>query len=110
MMDDYVSRRGNESPKTQHQRMSTIRQFALFMNTLGFNFYVFSQTEFVKKTNVYVPYIFTHEEMSEIWLSVDELNYSPKSKNSHFIYHMIIRLVKGCVFRINETITLQKKN
>src|SRR5690625_5524283 len=26
MVDDYVSRRGNESPKTQHQRMSTIRQ------------------------------------------------------------------------------------
>lgn len=110
MVDDYVSRRGNESPKTQHQRMSTIRQFALFMNTLGFNFYIFPQTEFVKKINDYVPYIFTHEEMSKIWLIVDNLNYSPRSKNAHFIYPMLLRMVYGCGLRINEALTLQKTN
>lgn len=108
MVDDYVSRRGNESPKTQHQRMSTIRQFALFMNTLGFNFYVFPQTEFVKKTNDYVPYIFTHEEISKIWPIVDDLKYSPQSKYAHFIYPMLLRMVYGCGLRINEALTLQK--
>lgn len=108
MVNDYVSRRGNESPKTQHQRMSTIRQFSLFMNTLGFNFFVFPKNEFVKKTNDYIPYIFTHEEMEGIWLIVDNKKYSPNSKQAHFIYPMLLRMVYGCGLRINEALTLQK--
>src|SRR5699024_1304668 len=110
MVNDYVSRRGNESPKTQHQRMSTIRQFSLFMNTLGFNFYVFPQAEFVKKTNDYVLYIFTQEEMEKIMQIVDDLKYSPKSKHAHFIDPMLLRMVYGCGLRINEALTLQKTN
>ena len=108
MVDDYVQKRGTESPKTQHQRMSTIRQFARFMNTLGFNYYVFPKSQFVKKSNDYVPYIFTHEEMAQIWPIVDNLGYSPKSPYAHLIYPMLLRMVYGCGLRINEALALQK--
>lgn len=110
MVDDYVRRRGNESTKTQHQRMSTIRQFALFMNTLGFTHYVFPQTEFVKKLNDFIPYIFTHEEMAKIWFAVDDLKYSPSSPSAHLIYPMLLRMVYSCGLRINEALGLQKSD
>ncbi len=40
LVEEYVNRRGNESAKTQHMRMSLIRQFSIFMNSIGFSFYV----------------------------------------------------------------------
>ncbi len=107
MVEDYVSKRGNESPKTRHQRMSTIRQFALFMNTLDFNFYVFPENEFVRKMNDFVPYVFTHEEISNIWLITDNMKYASNSKYAHLIYPMLLRMLYGCGLRINEALSLK---
>lgn len=108
MVEEYVSKRDNESTKTQHQRMSTIRQFALFMNMLGFNFYVFPKNEFVKQRDNFIPYIFIHDEITRIWSIVDQLKFSGNSKYAHLIYPMLLRMLYGCGLRINEALTLQK--
>ncbi|MFL2132100.1 tyrosine-type recombinase/integrase, partial [Ruoffia sp. FAM 20858] len=108
MVNDYVSKRGTESTKTQHQRMSTIRQFALFMNTLEFNFYVFPKNEFVKIRDNFAPYIFTHKEMSNIWAIVDTLCLAENSEHDNLIYPMLLRMLYGCGLRINEALTLHK--
>lgn len=108
MVNDYVSKRGNESTKTQHQRMSTIRQFALFMNTLEFNFYVFPKNEFVKIRDNFTPYIFTHKEISNIWSIIDTLSLAENSEYDSLIYPMLLRMLYGCGLRINEALTLHK--
>lgn len=108
MVNDYVSKRGNESTKTQHQRMSTIRQFALFMNTLEFNFYVFPKNEFVKIRDNFIPYIFTHKEISNIWSIIDTLSLAENSEYDTLIYPMLLRMLYGCGLRINEALTLHK--
>lgn len=108
MVNDYVSKRGNESTKTQHQRMSTIRQFALFMNTLEFNFYVFPKNEFVKIRDNFIPYIFTHKEISNIWSIIDTLSLAENSEYDSLIYPMLLRMLYGCGLRINEALTLHK--
>lgn len=48
MVEAYVALRENESVKTQHLRMSTVRQFVLFMNRIGYDFYVYPETAFVQ--------------------------------------------------------------
>lgn len=108
MVEEYVGRRGSESTKTQHQRMSTIRQFALFMNSLGFNFYVFPLNEFVKIKDNFLPYIFTHEEIADIWSIVDTMSVSVNRPHEHYIYPMLLRMLYGCGLRINEALSLQK--
>ncbi|WP_010677029.1 tyrosine-type recombinase/integrase [Bacillus timonensis] len=109
MVEEYVSRRGNESAKTQHMRMSLIRQFALFMNTLGFNFYIHPK-DLIPISKSFVPYIFTHEEIARILNVVDNLVFTPSSKHYHLIYPMLFRMLYGCGLRINEALSLKKVN
>lgn len=108
MVDHYVRKRGNESTKTQHQRMSTIRQFALFMNTLEFDFYVFPKNEFVRIRDNFTPYIFKHKEMSNIWSVIDTLSLTENNEYDSLIYPMLLRMLYGCGLRINEALTLHK--
>jgi len=107
MVEDFVSHRDSESDKTQHMRMSLIRQFALFMNRIGFNFYVYPNTH-IPITKSFTPYIFTHDEIKRITNVVDNLSYIPQSKYYHLIYPMLFRMLYGCGLRINEALSLKK--
>ena len=107
MVEDFVSRRDRESDKTQRMRMSLIRQFALFMNRIGFDFYVFPN-ELIPIAKTFTPYIFTHDEIERIMNVVDHLTYTPQSKFYHLIYPMLFRMLYGCGLRINEALSLKK--
>lgn len=110
MVEEYVALRGNESTKTQHMRMSLIRQFALFMNRLGFDFYVYPETELVQVKSKFVPYIFTHEEIPRLIGVLDAIEFNPWSRNYHLIYPMLFRMLYGCGLRINEALSIKMYN
>ena len=95
MVEDFVSRRDGEASKTQHMRMSLIRQFALFMNRNGFDFYLYPN-ELIPLTKTFTPYIFTHNEIKRIMNVVDQLPYLPQSRCFHLIYPMLFRILYGC--------------
>jgi integrase len=107
MVENFVSCRGSESEKTQRMRMSLIRQFALFMNRIGFDFYVYPN-ELLPIAKTFTPYIFTHDEIRRIVNVVDHLPHSPISKYYHMIYPMVFRMLYGCGLRINEALSLKK--
>jgi cobaltochelatase CobN len=107
MVEDFVSYREGESPKTQHMRMSLVRQFALFMKRKGFDFYVYPD-ELIPIAKTFTPYIFTHDEVASIINVVDHLSYIPQSKHYHLIYPMLFRMLYGCGLRINEALSLKK--
>ena len=107
MVEDYVGRRDSESEKTQHMRMSIIRQFAFFMNRSGFDFYVYPN-ELIPIAKTFTPYIFTHNEIERIMNVVDNLPHIPQSKHYHLIYPMLFRMLYGCGLRINEALSLKK--
>lgn len=107
MVEDFVSHRDGESDKTQHMRMSLIRQFAFFMNRTGFNFYVYPD-ELIPIVKTFTPYIFTHDEIERIINIIDDLPYRPQSKYYHLIYPMLFRMLYGCGLRINEALSLKK--
>lgn len=108
MVEDYVSKRADESPKTQHMRMSLIRQFSIFMNNIGFNFYIHPK-ELITVSSMFKPYIFTREEISRILNVIDNLEYIPSSKYYHLIYPMLFRMLYGCGLRINEALSLKRE-
>lgn len=107
MVEDFVSHRNMESVKTQHMRMSLIRQFAIFMNRIGFDFYVYPD-ELIPIAKTFTPYIFTRDEIERIMNVVDHLSYIPQSKYYHLIYPMLFRMLYGCGLRINEALSLKK--
>lgn len=110
MVEKYVAHRGLESIKTQHMRMSIIRQFALFMNRLGFSYYVYPETAFIQIKDDFIPYIFTHKEIEKLTKILDEIPISPRYPTYHIIYPMLFRMLYGCGLRINEALGLKMEN
>jgi integrase len=110
MVEAYVAHRGSESVKTQHMRMSTIRQFALFMNRIGFDFYVYPETDFVKIKSGFIPFIFTHCEIDRLTRILDEIPSIKRYPTYHLVYPMLFRMLLGCGLRINEALGLKMKN
>lgn len=106
MVKDYTAKRGNEAAKTQHMRMSLIRQFALFMNSIGYDFYVHPK-ELIPISKTFTPYIFTHDEINRILKVIDNLVPTPLSAHYHLIYPMLFRMLYGCGLRINEALSLK---
>lgn len=106
MVLSFIAHRENESLKTQHMRMSLIRQFAIFMATLGYDAYVYPE-KLIKLGNVFTPYIFTHDEISKIIKVSDNLKKCNCSPNHHLIYPVLIRLLYGCGLRISEALSLK---
>ncbi|MBS3968894.1 MAG: tyrosine-type recombinase/integrase [Clostridia bacterium] len=107
MVEAYVALRGSESVKTQHMRMSIIRQFALFMNRIGFSFYVYPESDFVQVKSDFIPFIFTHSEIDRLIKLLDEIPVSPRYPTYHLIYPMLFRMLLGCGLRINEALGLK---
>ena len=110
MVEKYVAHRGMESAKTQHMRMSIIRQFSLFMNRLGFNYYVYSETDFVQVKDDFIPYIFTHSGIKRLTKVLDEIPISPWYPTYHIVYPMLFRMLYGCGLRINEALGLKMEH
>lgn len=110
MVEKYVARRGAESVKTQHMRMSIMRQFSLFMNRLGFSYYVYPETDFVQVKDDFIPYIFTHNEIERLTKILDEIPIRPRYPKYHIIYPMLFRMLYGCGLRINEALGLKMEN
>lgn len=110
IVEEYVARRGLESVKTQHMRMSIIRQFSLFMNRLGFSYYVYPETDFVQIKDDFVPYIFTHNEIERLTKILDDIQISPRYPKYHIVYPMLFRMLYGCGLRINEALGLNIQN
>lgn len=108
MVENFISQRDGESKKTQHMRMCIIRQFALFMNRIGFEFYVYPPNKLIPIVKTFTPYIFTRNEINRMTKVVDSLTYCPNSKNYHMIYPMLFRMLYGCGLRINEALSLKK--
>jgi len=107
MVAAYVARREKESAKTQLLRMSAIRQYALFMNRIGFDFYVYPETAFPKAKDDFIPYILTHEEIFRLAKILDKIPFSQRYPKQHLIYPMLFRILYGCGLRLNEALCIK---
>lgn len=105
MVIGYTTLEGNESTRTRSIRDSLVRQFAIFLNTIGMDAYILPIRK-RKDTSTFTPYIFSEQQIYDLFEVVDSLPYKYRSPNYHFIYPLLIRLLYGCGLRISEALTL----
>jgi len=106
MVLSFTAYRENESLKTQHYRMCLIHQFAIFINTLGYDAYI-HPTEFIKLGKVFTQCILTYYEISRIIKASDNLKVCNHSLNRHLIYPVLVRMLYGCGLRVSEALSLK---
>lgn len=105
LVNAYSSKRIDETFKTQANRISDFRQFAIYLNELGHEAYIPPLRKKSKYPSSFVRYIFTHDEIFRIFVAVD--NLKPSSRyNSAIVYPILIRMLYGCGLRISEVLDL----
>lgn len=100
----------NENPNTRNYRVSHLRQFAYYLQSLGFETYIPLVSESSVKPVVYVP---THEEIKIFLQYVD--TYIPLSSAKYIqrlniIYPILFRLLYCCGLRISEGCYINRVN
>ena len=84
IMDLWCRQKMWESRKTLSNRVSAIRQFAIYASNRG---YPVTTPDVVKNSanRLFVPYIFNNEEIHRIFKTIDNLP-GGRSNNSHIVY------------------------
>jgi integrase len=101
---EYCSRHPGETPKSQANRCSDVRQFAMFLNANGFETFVPNMP--TKTKSEFTPYIFTHSEITRIFHVADTIKSSARY-NCAEVYPILFRVLYGCGLRISEALNLR---
>jgi len=106
-VEAFVSKRPSESPRTQQTREIIIRQFAVYLNSIGISAYIAPALLKWDSRSTFTPYIFTHEQINAIIAVVDNLEYEYRSPHFHHVYPLLIRILYCCGLRISEALSIK---
>lgn len=108
LVDAWAQKRPQEQDTTWEHRVNTLRQFAIYLNHLGNDVYIPHCRRKIHR-NLYVPYIFTLDQLRQFFIACDQLPRHPLS-NRCFVLPALFRLLYSCGLRISEAIALQRED
>lgn len=109
--DAWCIKRPHEKHRgSTEQRITCLRQFALYLVSIGHNAYIPVHTENKKsRKSKYVAYVYTHDEINRIIECSDRI-YPNRRSTMHLVMPVLVRLLYSTGMRIMETLKLQMKH
>lgn len=101
MVFPWCITRSNEKSYSFKTRMSNLRQFTIFVYSLGVCEFILD-TSFTPKTERYVPYIFTDQELSDLFNIAIRISIQDPKSYKKLVISIIYRLIFYCGLRPNE--------
>ncbi|MGL4697343.1 tyrosine-type recombinase/integrase [Enterococcus larvae] len=108
IMDEWCQQGLYESRKSMSNRISAIRQFCIYLASLGYEVYIPEAVKKAQNEN-FVPYIFSHDEIRRIFITIDNLPPG-RRYNSDIVYPVLYRVLYGCGLRVGEALSLKIKD
>ena len=105
---EWCAKRPNEGVRNNRRRAYPIRQFALYLNSRGYQAYI-APADTNTRHYTFMPYIFTQSEIERIFANSDQLCPHPHS-TIPLIIPVILRMLYSCGLRISEAVNLQNKH
>ena len=109
LAERWIAPREGESEKSRSHRITCIRQFAIYLNNLGYDAYIVPEVKGLNH-NSFVPYIFTHEQITSVTKAADETEPREVARNMHLALPVIFRILYGCGLRVSEVVGLRYKD
>jgi integrase len=103
---EWTARKPNETISTQCGRISLLRGLAEYMNRVGYSAYVYPKTMNAVNRYIYIPYIFSNNEVKRIFEVCDRYPPNSCAPNRHLVLPLLLRLLYGCGLRISEAVQL----
>lgn len=101
MVFPWCIARSNEKSYSFKTRMSNLRQFTIFVYSLGVCEFILD-TSFTPKAERYVPYIFTDQELSDLFNIAIRISIQDPKSYKKLVLSIIYRLIFYCGLRPNE--------
>lgn len=105
----WAERLPGEHVNTLIRRVTPIRQFAKYLNSVGIEAYVLPPGIPAKGIR-YVPHIYTQEELQSFFCTLDQCNYNKNCPTRHLVVPVIFRLLYCCGLRSSEVLNLKVEN
>lgn len=107
---EWIAPRPYESKKSRGHRITCVRQFAIYLNNLGYTAYILPEQKLSYTSAGFTPYIFSHTEIDNLLKAVDLTVERRVSRDMHFSLPVIFRLLYSCGLRVSEVCNLKLKD
>lgn len=101
MLDRWLSDKNFRTTATHNYAITKIRGFARYLLSIGESAYVPSE-DYSVRVSRYVPYVFTDEELSQLFDAIDSFPPHRDSPNREFIVPVLFRMMYCCGMRPSE--------
>lgn len=102
----WEEKRPHENETTQHIRISYVRQLCEYLHNNGYEVPgAFHPAP--KKSQQFVPYIFTKNELERLFSATDSTKPTPSSPIRHLVMPVLFRLIYTCGLRASEALRLK---
>lgn len=108
LADQWAVKRPNESDSTRYRRVMYLRQFAGFLNDIGYPSYVPRLPRAYQST--FTPYIFSPQEIDALFAAGDRLNMGRVLNSTGNVLPAMLRTLYGTGIRVGEAVALQEKD
>ena len=102
----WATRKEGESICALHARLIPIREFGRYLIRAGESAYVLP-TNLTRKVKRHIPYIFTENEIAQIWAELDGMKPHKLTPLRHIIIPAVVRLLYCCGLRPAEALRLR---
>ncbi|MCZ8510888.1 hypothetical protein O9H85_00220 [Paenibacillus filicis] len=97
----WAEQRPDEHVNTLIRRITPIRQFAKYLNSVGVEAYVVPSGIPAKGIR-YIPHIYTKQELKAFFFALDQCEYNQNSPARHLVVPVIFRVLYCCGLRSSE--------
>ena len=106
LAEDWIAPRTGEACKSRAHRLTCVKQFGEYLDTLGYEVYFLPEQHGMRKAS-FVPYIFTHEQIQALFEAVDNTKFADDRRSIQNSLPVIFRILYGCGLRVSESLKLQ---
>lgn len=96
----------NQSASTRKHYAGAVRRLAKFLIRNGIDAYVQNGPQTAVVQDNFVPYVFTHRQMSQLLAAIDSLVPDTRSPKRHVVFAALFRVLYGCGLRCGEALRL----
>lgn len=101
LVRDWCKKQSYQSPATQCARASIMRQFGIYLGSLGLEAYIIPKGYYPTE-EPYVPYIYTQDELARFFAETDTCQYCRECPDRHLIMPVFFRMLYTCGLRVSE--------
>jgi len=109
MVLGWCIQRNTENEAGFRRRATALRGFITYLFTMGVSDYRMP-TDLYPRTSRYTPYLFTDDELRQLFYQSDQMIHNPSAPCKHLIISVIYRLIYLCGLRPNEGRELKKSD